>query len=479
MPDFALYPIEKVAPHPNNVRRVAKASPEMIDSVRSQGILEPVILGPEGPDGVRFLIAGNVRHHAAVEAGLTVLPAVLRDDLATEAQQVEAMLVENLHRTDLTAVEEADAYEQLQLFGMDVAAIAAATGRSKATVKNRLKLVDLPESARAKVHEGQATIADAEALLAFTDSPDVQAELTEMLGRKDFAWMVQNKRDALKRRTRNEKKIEEFKDLGAVEADPTDDCWHLSRFSDELLREASGHTHTECLGYRHHGIDSYSEPYLVCLSPASHDDEPGDGDGLTALQRQAEQSAKWAAQQEARAAQQEAKMAATKVRVDHIAGALEQLLSSHKTTAQHLAAATRAFLPSMLFNTMLEELVDDVLLDHALGLNTDTSTGSRWQVYQAARQERGAYLATDASHGEVLAALAGVLAVFLEQALSFNSDGLAPQDEDGPALQALAGIAWEWLTASGYQLSSVDEEIRDLAMYGTRDDVEDEDGEDR
>ncbi len=83
--------------------------------------------------------------------------------------------MENLLRTDISEVEEAQAYEQLVLGGMDAKVIAAKTGRSLRTVKSRLKLNDLPEKAREQLHDGQATLADAQALLEFADDHEASA----------------------------------------------------------------------------------------------------------------------------------------------------------------------------------------------------------------------------------------------------------------------------------------------------------------
>ena len=465
MTTFAHYPIDKVLPHPDNVRRVAKASNEMIDSVRAQGVLEPVILGPDTGDGVRYLIAGNVRHHAAVEAGLTSLPAVLRDDLATQAQQLEAMLVENLHRTDLTAVEEADAYEQLHLLGMDDPAIAASTGRSAKTVKARRRLVGLPESARTKLHEGQATLADAEALLGFADAPDLQDELADLLGRKDFAWILQTKRDMVKRRERNQQRIDEFTDLGAADATDVDAAWLLSRFNDPDLREASAHIHAECLGFRSYGLDSYSEPALVCMDPASHPDTTG---AAAADAEQARRQEEWARQREEQAAATAERAAAVKVRVTHATAAILALLSAHKPTAAAIADLTRAFLPYNFTDSMIEEVVDSKTLAHALGIDVDVEDGTPWwQVYRAEVTGTATSLAEGGTTNELLTALAALLASLLENALTKPAEW---SDDASDADRAMAGEAWRWLAGTGYQLSSVDEQIRDIA---TRGDLED------
>lgn len=475
MTTFALYPIEKVLPHPQNVRRVAKASEEMIASVAAAGVLEPVILGPDTGDGVRYLIAGNVRHNAAVEAGLTTLPAVLRDDLATEAQQIEAMLVENLHRTDLTAVEEADAYSQLQLFGMDVAAIADATGRSKTTVKARLKLTALPEKARTVVHEGQATLADAEALLEFADNPEVVETLTAELGGKDFRWKVQEARGRRDRVARNRAMVEEYVGLGAVEVSwdgeprPARIWWSPSEGRDTAI---APHVEAGCLGYTNPGEDSYQSPDLMCTNPASHEDE-------AAAVAVAAERAQAAADREAYYAEQQARSealdAARVVRVDHTTAHIISLLAGQKRTTDAIAGLTRAFLPYALADSIIEEVLEDRVLDQALGLDTVVADGDRWTAYQQARDTTATQL-VEATTNELISALAGFLATFLENALTkpanwYHADATA---ED----RNMAAVAWEWLAASGYELSTVEEELRDKAMYGTQPTDGDEGGDD-
>jgi ParB/RepB/Spo0J family partition protein len=477
MTTFAHYPIEKVLPHPKNVRHEAVASAEMVESIRSAGILEPVILGPENADGIRYLIAGNVRHNGALQAELTTLPAVLRDDLVTEAQQIEAMLVENLHRTDLTAVEEAEGYEQLQLFGMDEAAIAAATGRSKATVKSRLRLNDLPAKARERLHSGEATLVDAEALLEFADDHEVQSQLEASLGTSDFKWRVQHARDARDRAERNAKVIEGFKDLGAAEADPSGDDWQrLTSFWTKDLQDAAGHTHSECLGYVDHGTASYGAPFLVCLDPESHAEQEaetrgsvGAGESSSNIYRP---DPEWEARREQQEKERAERAAASKVRLDHLTTVLRGVLPTKGKAAAALADATRALLPSLLANSMLDDLLHANTLDHALGLDT-TATG--WNERHAQRVDHAVELATTTNDADLLDALAQLLAVLAEEALTATGDG-SPSDPDREADErAMAATAWEWMESTGHDLSPVDDQVRLLAVKGNPDD---EDGDD-
>lgn len=468
MTTFAHYPIEKVQPHPRNVRRAAVAPQEMVESIRSAGILEPVILGPETPDGIRYLIAGNVRYDGAIKAELTTLPAVLRDDLVTEAQQIEAMLVENLHRTDLTAVEEAEGYEQLQLFGMDEAAIAAATGRSKATVKSRLRLVELPAKALEQLHAGDATLGDAEALLEFADDHEVMSQLEAALGTSDFRWRVQGARDARVRADRNAKVIEGFKDLDAAEADPSGDDWQrLTSFWTKDLQQASGHTHSECLGYVDHGSASYGSPFLVCLDPESHAQQEAETRGAVTNTSSAgtiyRPDPEWEAKREQQAKQRAEQAAASKVRVDHLTSVLRAALPSKGKATTTLAGAARALVPALLSNGLVDDLLHADTLDHALGLDT---SDSNWHERRKQRVDHGVELSTTTKDGVLLDALAQLLAVLVEEALTSIVDSGPVDDDRESDERAMAAAAWDWLEASGHELSPVDEGVRLKAVEG-------------
>lgn len=117
---FFLAPKE-IKEHPDNPRQVVTADEELVDSVRAVGVLEPLVVAPphsgipaRSMHGATWvLIAGHRRLAAAKAAGLDTVPAIARTDLTSRAAQVEAMLVENLHRADLTPVEEGDAYQLL------------------------------------------------------------------------------------------------------------------------------------------------------------------------------------------------------------------------------------------------------------------------------------------------------------------------------------------------------------------------------
>lgn len=190
MTTFTDIPIAKIKPHPHNVRRDAVADDELIDSVKEQGILQPIGVVPDGK--AYLLIAGHRRLAAAKGAKLKTVPAIVLDHLTTEAQQIEAMLVENGRRVDLTAIEEADAYEQLALIGYDAAQIAKATGRASGTVTSRLKLAHLTKKAKEAIHVHEMTIEDGIKLASLEANPALLKKVENAIGTNDFHWQLRS-----------------------------------------------------------------------------------------------------------------------------------------------------------------------------------------------------------------------------------------------------------------------------------------------
>lgn len=136
-------------------------------SIRELGILQPILVRDAG-DGTYELIAGERRWQAGKRAGLTVVPVVLRD--VDDMSALEQALVENLHREDLNALEEAAAYQQLlDDFSMTHEQIARRVGKSRAAVSNTLRLFQLPPTVQRLVRDGQLTAGHARALLGTPD----------------------------------------------------------------------------------------------------------------------------------------------------------------------------------------------------------------------------------------------------------------------------------------------------------------------
>lgn len=253
-------PIHQLQPHPDNPRRDVGDITDLTEDIRARGIDSPLTVVPLGDlTGVddRFqVVIGHRRLAAATAAGLTRVPCIIRTDL-TPADQRAMMVRENVHRADLTPVEEADAYQQmLEIDGLDVAAIAAAAGRSETTVRSRLRLRSLPKAATARVHEHQATLADAERLLDFVDHPEHLERLTGHLGSRDFAHHVQQAADDIARANRAAEIRAELEAAGVrvVDEPPYDDTkiLPLERLTDTGQQYGKAITpaeHTSCPGH--------------------------------------------------------------------------------------------------------------------------------------------------------------------------------------------------------------------------------------
>jgi ParB family chromosome partitioning protein len=196
-PVLAEIPVADITPNPNQPRVLfdEESLAELTASVQQIGVLQPVLVRP-APTGSGYeLIAGERRWRAAGRAGLATIPAVIRttDDMAS----VEQALIENLHRQDLTALEEAAAYQQLiEDFELTHEQVADRVGKSRSAVTNTLRLLGLPPGIQHLLADGKLSAGHARALLATPDR-----SLQEQLARTavDEGWSVRMMEDAVKR----------------------------------------------------------------------------------------------------------------------------------------------------------------------------------------------------------------------------------------------------------------------------------------
>jgi len=139
---------------------------ELAASIREVGLLQPVLVRPAG-DGYE-LIAGERRWRAARRLGMQTIPSLVRT--ADDASTLEQAVVENVHRAGLNPLEEAAAYQQLiEDFGLTHDEVATRVGRSRATISNTLRLMQLPPAIQRLLHEGQISAGHARALLGTPD----------------------------------------------------------------------------------------------------------------------------------------------------------------------------------------------------------------------------------------------------------------------------------------------------------------------
>ncbi len=151
---------------------------ELAESIRSQGVLQPVVVRPLAEH--YELVAGERRWRAAALAGLTEIPAVVRR--MSDEEAALAALVENLQREDLHFLEEAEAYRRvMEGFGLTQQELARRLGKSQAAVANKLRLLRLPEEIRRRISREMISERHARELLAL--DPGAQAEVLEAIVR--------------------------------------------------------------------------------------------------------------------------------------------------------------------------------------------------------------------------------------------------------------------------------------------------------
>jgi ParB family chromosome partitioning protein len=162
-------PVGSIVPNPNQprVHFDEESLSDLAASIREIGVLQPVLVRATG-EGQYELIAGERRWRAARRAGLAVIPAVVRT--ADNVGSVEQALVENLHRQDLTPLEEAAAYQQLiEDFSLTHEQVAARVGKSRSAITNTLRLMSLPAAIQALLADGRLSAGHAKALLGTPD----------------------------------------------------------------------------------------------------------------------------------------------------------------------------------------------------------------------------------------------------------------------------------------------------------------------
>ncbi len=177
-------PLSSIRPNPYQPRQFWDENElkELAESIRQNGVIQPILVRPGG-DGQYEIIAGERRFRAAQMAGLSAIPALIRQ--ATEEQMLELALVENIHRADLNPIERAQAYQKyIQSFSLTQTEAAQRLGEDRSVISNYLRLLDLPADVQEMLKAGQLSMGHARAILALQDE-DVRRKLANraMAGR--------------------------------------------------------------------------------------------------------------------------------------------------------------------------------------------------------------------------------------------------------------------------------------------------------
>ncbi|MFT4128256.1 MAG: ParB/RepB/Spo0J family partition protein, partial [Gordonia sp. (in: high G+C Gram-positive bacteria)] len=184
--------VDSLIPHTQNIRRSVGDITDLAKSIAVQGILEPLVVTPNGAPGRYIILAGHRRHAAAVAAKCATVPCLIRHDLVEEADQIGVMLAENIERAALTPVEEAAGVMALFELGESPKTVAARTGMSVSRVRSRAKIGRLSPEVQEKLIEHAATLEDAEFIAAHAGVPEDLKRLEEALGTNN--WAVERRR---------------------------------------------------------------------------------------------------------------------------------------------------------------------------------------------------------------------------------------------------------------------------------------------
>ncbi|HZV84772.1 MAG TPA: ParB/RepB/Spo0J family partition protein [Brevundimonas sp.] len=168
-------PIESLKPNPDQPRKTFHKDDldELAASIRDKGVLQPILVRTQpGEDGVWQIIAGERRWRAAQQARLNSVPVIVKemDDVAV----FEVAIIENVQRTDLNPLEEAEAFRVLMdRFGRSQDAVAGVVGKSRSHVANTLRLLQLPDRVLNYMREGKLSAGHARALITAPDAADL------------------------------------------------------------------------------------------------------------------------------------------------------------------------------------------------------------------------------------------------------------------------------------------------------------------
>lgn len=215
-------PVEQIIPNPDQPRRsfAQELLQELAGSLRSRGMLQPLIVRPHpGDKGLYQIVAGERRWRAAQMAQLHEVPVIVRDLNDTEV--LEVAIVENIQRADLNAIEEAASYRQLMdRFGHTQEKLAEALNKSRSYIANLLRLLNLPEQVQTWLKEGKLSAGHARALITAANPVDLARKVIEKnLSVRETEELVRRQAEAAAPKTAAAPRREKDADTRALESD--------------------------------------------------------------------------------------------------------------------------------------------------------------------------------------------------------------------------------------------------------------------
>lgn len=208
--------INEIEPNRDQPRKIfeERALAELSASIKEHGVLQPLLVRPMA-DGSYRLVAGERRYRAARMAGVTEVPVTIRE--MTDEEESIFALIENLHREDLNAIEEAQGIKTLiDTFGFTQEEAAQKVGKSRTAVTNSLRLLNLPEDISNLVRDGKISMGHARALLSFEDAAEAsrvaQLVVKDGISVRDVERLAKSAQKTKKSPEKREKKRDIFYD---------------------------------------------------------------------------------------------------------------------------------------------------------------------------------------------------------------------------------------------------------------------------
>lgn len=216
-----LLPIESIRPNPDQPRRDfdENSLEELSESIRSKGIIQPLVVRKIGDGATYEIVAGERRWRAAQKARLHQVPVVIRD--FSDEEVIEIAIIENIQRQDLSAIEEALAFRQLmERFGHTQEKLAEALSKSRSHIANTVRLLNLPDGVQNMIRTGKLSAGHARALIS---APDPLAIATKVVAQglsvRETEKLAQAFHQRQPRQSAERRKAEKDADTRALEAD--------------------------------------------------------------------------------------------------------------------------------------------------------------------------------------------------------------------------------------------------------------------
>ena len=200
--------ISQIEPNRTQPRRSfdEEALQELAGSIADHGVLQPILVRPQIYGGYQ-IVAGERRYRASRMAGLTEIPAIVRE--LSDSETMQLALIENLQRQDLSPMEEAQGYRTLMdTYGFSQEEVARTVGKSRSAVANTLRLLGLPKEIKPLLEEGRLSAGHARALLGLNDPKDIEAAAKKIV---DESLSVRQAESLVKKLNSDAKKPEKEK----------------------------------------------------------------------------------------------------------------------------------------------------------------------------------------------------------------------------------------------------------------------------